>query len=292
MQIQKKLALAYFRWTKKQYQNPQQNLFFSNEGLPDRIDIADFKTLTKQLGLSASAETIFTELTQREESFAENNIQLLLPEDKAYPPNLRSNIDGAPTLCVQGTLTLKNPFLTVVGSRIPSLDSLRWMRLELAFALKQKNITLISGAARGIDQEAHELALTNDIPTLAFLPCGIDYLYPDSFSKYKPLILEQGGAIISGFAPWEKMRKSFFHQRNKWMVAMSDAILVIEANRGGGSWMTGFLALKESVSTGIVPVHPLSSWGLGNNDLLRDSLAFPIRDGQDILSLLPSTPNK
>lgn len=292
MQIQKKMALAYFRWTEKQYQSPQQNLFFTGTGLPDRIDSADFKSLIKQLGLSSSASILFDELVKREESFLENNIHLLFPEDETYPTNLKVEADGAPILCVQGALPLINPFLTVVGSRVPSLDSLRWMRLELAFALKKNNISLISGAARGIDQEAHELALTNDVPTLAFLPCGIDYIYPDSFLKYKELIIEQGGAVISGFAPWAKMRKSFFHQRNKWMVAISDLVLVIEANRGGGSWMTGKLALENGRQTAIVPVHPLSSWGLGNNDLLHDGKAHVLRDGQDILSLLSATSKK
>lgn len=225
-------------------------------------------------------------LIQLEESFRQRNIQLLFPGDEDYPLTARDHVEHKPIFCVQGTIPKNLPCFTVVGRRTPSVESIRWMKHEFAlFLKKRKDVVIVSGAARGVDQEAHELALIHKVPTLAFLPCGIDYTYPDSFQMMREKIIAGGGAVISGFAPWEKMQKAFFHQRNRWMVEMSDLVIVVEAQKGGGSLLTGRFALECQKEVRTLPVHPSSSWGLGNNDLLAEG-GYVLRDWMDLDSLL------
>ena len=277
MQIQNKTAIAYFRW------RFDQTLHLKD--FPDQLDVFDFAEKLLKLKIAADVPSSFEELIKVEERFKEKGIQIALPEEKSYPYKLRDGIERAPVLCYQGSLSVEAPFLTVVGSRKPSSDSLCWMRLELAQLLKQQKLVVVSGAARGVDQEAHDLALAYHVPTWAFLPCGMDHIYPDSFSRMKNMIISQGGAVISGFPPWVQMHKSFFHQRNRWMVALCDAVLVVEAQTGGGSLLSGRLAMGMGKNTGAIPVHPFSTWGLGNNNLIYDG-ATMMRDHKDLSSLL------
>ena len=278
MQIHNRMIHAYFCWSGQKH--------FKND-LPERVDIFDFKQKIAQLNLDRDALMVFDLLAQKEEQFAEKNIQLVFPKDVDYPQILSEHIEHLPVFCVQGSWPKPSAnFLTVVGCRQPSVDSLRWMKHELPEALKIENLVLISGAARGVDQAAHEMALACKVPTLAFLPCGIDHIYPDSFLRLKQQVLDEGGAVVSGFPPWDKMTKVFFHQRNRWMVSLADLVLVVESHRGGGSWLSGRLALEQGVSVATVPVHPFSPWGLGNNDLLYCSHTEMVRDGFDLRSLL------
>lgn len=278
MQIHNRTVQAYFWWSTQR--------FFSND-LPDQVDVFDFKEKASQLKWTIDSARVFDILVKREEQFFEKNIHLLFPGDENYPKILSQHIEKLPVFSVQGKWpSLSSIFLAVVGCRQPSGDSLKWLRQELPEALKKENLVLISGAARGIDQIAHEMALTCKVPTLAFLPCGIDHTYPESFLRLKQQVLDDGGAVVSGFAPWEKMTKVFFHRRNKWMVSLADLVFVVESHRGGGSWLSGRLALEQGVPVTALPVHPLSEWGLGNNDLLYCNQAEMIRDGSDLKSLL------
>lgn len=281
MQIHKDLALAYFWWSDQQ---------ILSDDLPDQVDIFDFKQKARQHGFAINANEAFDQLLRREQQFQEQNIHVITPSHENYPHKIGLCTETKPIFCVQGVWPKKEKkFLTVVGCRRPSYESLRWMRYEMPEALKIKDLIVVSGAARGIDQEAHDLAIATDVPTLAFLPCGIDHVYPESFLRIKQQVLDQGGGLVSGFAPWDKMRKAFFHQRNRWMIALANFTFVVESHRGGGTWLSAQLALEHSVPIGTIPVHPLSSWGLGNNDLLHCSNTYLIRDGKDLNFLLSSS---
>lgn len=280
MQIQNRTLQAYYWWSTARY--------FEND-LPEQVDVFDFKSKVLELGWQIDTASVFDLMAKREEDFAKKDIRILLPQDFNYPKILSLHIEKLPVFCVQGKWPDNSAtILTVVGVRQPSVDSLRWLTHEMPEVLKKQNLVLISGAARGIDQAAHETALICQIPTLAFLPCGIDHTYPESFLRLKQQVLDEGGGIVSGFPPWSKMTKVFFHQRNKWMVSLADLVFVVESRRGGGSWLSGRLALEQGVRVATLPVHPLSPWGLGNNDLLYCSHAELIRDGSDLKSLLAS----
>lgn len=281
MQISKHMIRAYFHW------KYQQTL--SAQALPENMDYFDFKDKLVEHKVSCDMQTDFSHISRLEEFYLNQNIRLVFPEDMGYPLNLRVRTDEPPILSVHGQIPSDLKFMTIVGCRNPSVESLKWMRLELPLLFRKGSATIVSGAARGIDQEAHEIALACQCPTLAFLPCGIEFIYPESFLRLRQAVIDHGGAIISGFAPWKKMHKSFFHRRNQWMVDISDQVLVVEAQRGGGSWLTGSLALKQGREVASIPVHPLSCWGLGNNDLLFHPDVKLVRDANDLSWLLFST---
>ena len=71
--------------------------------------------------------------------------------------------------------------VAVVGARAATSYGLH-MAGELATGLADRGITVVSGAAIGIDGAAHRGALAVDGPTVAVLACGIDRAYPPSTS--------------------------------------------------------------------------------------------------------------
>ncbi len=174
------------------------------------------------------------------------------------------------------------PTLSVVGSRTPLRETCLWMQRELGHFLRDNEICVVSGGARGVDQWAHRLAMDFGRPTVCVLPSGLLDPYPPNFSEaIGNRILKEGGALVSTFPLREAMRKSHFHIRNRWICGFSHTTFVVEANRRSGSWLTARLARDEGREVATLPVFPHSSQGLGNLDLIHDG-AQMIRDASDL----------
>ncbi|MDE0092757.1 MAG: DNA-processing protein DprA, partial [Oligoflexia bacterium] len=107
--------------------------------------------------------------------------QLLSPNHPAYPNQFLEFFENAPIFLVLGDLAFQNNFLpiTFVGSRKADELVLNWMDFYLPSLIKEKQICIVSGGARGIDQKAHKIAIRSQNPTLCFLPSGLYHFYPD-----------------------------------------------------------------------------------------------------------------
>lgn len=179
----------------------------------------------------------------------------------------------------------ENITLAVVGSRTPMRDTLLWMQREFSAFLRECQVTVVSGGARGIDQWAHRLALDYRRPTVCVYPSGLLNPYPPGFEALADRIVDQGGALISTFGLEQGMRKDFFHIRNRWIAGLSGATFVVEANRRSGSALSARLALEEGREVATLPVFPMSAQGLGNLQLLNDGATL-IRDSVDLEALV------
>ena len=68
---------------------------------------------------------------------------------------------------------------------------------DLAYGLAQRSVTVISGAAYGIDGFAHRGALGGNGFTVAVLACGVDVAYPAGHTELLARIADTG-AVIAG----------------------------------------------------------------------------------------------
>ena len=213
-----------------------------------------------------------------------HKVCLSVPGDEDYPfqgleePPLLVSYMGSP--CWKERLCL-----SIVGSREPGSDSLLWMETYLPPLLKQRELTIVSGGARGVDQKAHGVSLQMAQPTLSILPSGLGQFYPKSFQIWLPHILAHGGAIISSFSPHCKIHKYHFYKRNRLIAGVSKAVLIIEARRKSGSLLTAKHALDLGKPIGSVPGSPVDEKALGNLDLIADG-AVMIRDDKDLYAFL------
>lgn len=176
------------------------------------------------------------------------------------------------------------PLIGVVGSREPQEISYSWMSQHLLEFLKMANCGLVSGGARGIDQNAHEMAILAGRPTLVVLPSGLRRVYPSSLQERLVKWGDSGVTLVSEYPLFSEMRKHCFHHRNRLISGFSEILLVIEARRKSGTLMSAGLAAQQGTPVAVVPAHPSMINLLGNLDLWLDG-AQPVRDAQDLVML-------
>ncbi len=192
-----------------------------------------------------------------------------------YPNCFYAMMDAPLILTVIGHKPwMQNPCLSVVGSRKPTADSLKWMDQELGAFVAQEKPVITSGGAFGIDQAAHALALRKKNPTMAILPSGLGAIYPEVFKDWTNTIVETGGSLISEYPLQQKMAKGFFHHRNRLIAHIGVATLVVQAALKSGTLMTGHLAAEAGRPLWVLPGHPLQSAYLGNLKLLQEGASL------------------
>lgn len=134
-------------------------------------------------------------------------------------------------------------FLTVVGSRAMTRYGQEACQ-KLISGLAGYPISIVSGLALGVDTCAHKAALDAGLHTLAMPGSGLndEVLYPRSNRAFAKEILKAGGCLISEYAPDQASHIHYFPERNRLMVGLADAVLVIEAGEKSGTLITARLA--------------------------------------------------
>ncbi|QGP57435.1 DNA protecting protein DprA (plasmid) [Piscirickettsia salmonis] len=172
------------------------------------------------------------------------SIVMLFRGQDEFPLSLRS-IDDCPFwIFVQGNKEIlhKNG-VAVVGTRKASDDGIFLTKLVVS-SLVNKNIPIVSGLAKGIDQVAHFEAIKFGIPTIAVLGAGILVDYPKGTSELRNSIIEGGGCIITEYLPKQSYSSENFVRRNRIQAALSYVLVPTEWNIKSGTSHTVDYAYK------------------------------------------------
>jgi DNA processing protein len=218
----------------------------------------------------------------------ERGLKLLLPED--FPLLLREIPDAPKQLRVRGELpSFERKWLAVVGSRTMSPYG-KQVCEHLIAGLSGYPIVIVSGLAFGVDAQAHQSALDVGLPTVAVPGSGLDWevLYPKSNARLAHDILDAGGALVSEEKPDAKTMEHMFPKRNRIMVGLSHATLVIEAREKSGSLITAKLATEYNRDLLVVPGSIFSAGSAGTHQFLRLG-ATAVTSPQDVLQALGIT---
>ena len=173
--------------------------------------------------------------------------------------------------------------ISIVGSRKMSVYS-KNLILRLARALSDADFCVVSGAAIGCDIVAHEGAFPN---TIAVFGNGLDQIYPAQNAAMIGKIYERSLAL-SEYEDGVSARGFQFLQRNRIVVALSEALIVAQAEPRSGSLQSARLAREMGVPVYVLP-HRMDE-SAGTNDLLAKSQARLIADfGEFVASLAPQT---
>lgn len=125
-------------------------------------------------------------------------VRYLVPGDAEWPVGV-DDLPGPPIgLFVRGPLSLSEATqraIGIVGARAASSYGVQ-VATELAAGVVDRQATVVSGAAFGIDAAAHRGALGANGPTIAVLACGLDRPYPPAHTALIDRIGEVG-AIVS-----------------------------------------------------------------------------------------------
>jgi DNA processing protein len=201
-----------------------------------------------------------------------------------YPERLRRLVDAPTLLLVRG-----NPALllvravAMVGARACSHYG-RSVARELAAGAARGGLLVVSGLARGIDAAAHEAALEAGGASLAFLPCGIEQVYPPSHRRLASALATRG-AVVSEFPVGTPPRRPYFPLRNRLISALSEAVIVVEARIASGTLVTARHAANQGVDVLAVPGSVRSPTSAGPHLLLRDGAGI-VTSAADLLEAL------
>lgn len=200
-----------------------------------------------------------------------------------YPASLAAIYDPPPVLFYRGSLASGARRVAIVGAR-GATPSGRSLARDLARGLSAQGIEVVSGLARGIDGSAHEGALSSPSTTLAVLGSSVDIIYP---GEHKALAarIEARGAVISELPPGTPPAASQFPTRNRIIVGLSEAVIMVEAGSRSGALITARLALEEGRDVLAVPGRPAEPLAYGPNLMIRDGATL-IRGLQDVLEHL------
>ncbi len=185
-------------------------------------------------------------------------IQIITILDPEYPLLLKEIPAPPPLLYVRGRIAaLSATLLGVVGTRQPTPYG-KTVTEILMRPVTRTGIGIVSGLALGIDGLAHTIALTERVPTVAVLGCGVDRIYPWQNHGLAEQIIAAGGAVISEFPLGAAPKREHFPQRNRIISGLSPAVLIVEAGEKSGALITAKYAVDQNREVLAVP-GPITS---------------------------------
>ena len=154
-------------------------------------------------------------------------------------------------------------------------------------------ISIVSGLALGVDTCAHKAALAAGLHTLALPGSGLDddVLYPRSNRLFAKEILQAGGGFLSEYASDTLSRVHFFPERNRLMVGIADAVLVIEAGQKSGTLITARLASEYNRDLLCIPHRIADPHSFGPHLFIRLGAAL-VSESIHILEALHIPPRE
>lgn len=213
-------------------------------------------------------------------------VRVVIPGDDEWPLGL-DQLDCPPIcLYVRGSsdLGITEGSVAVVGSRAATAYGLR-VAADLGESLVQRGVTVVSGAAFGIDAAAHRGALAGGGPTIAVLARGLDRAYPQAHEGLLREIASDGAVVSELPVGWAPYRQRFI-ARNRLIAAMSVGTVVVEAGLRSGSLNTAKEARKLVRHVAAVPGPVTSVQSAGCHKLLRETDATLVTDVAEVLDLM------
>lgn len=179
------------------------------------------------------------------------------------------------------TLKASGESVSLVGSRTVTNYG-NWATYEIAEALCELGVAVVSGGALGVDSVAHRAALRNKGVTVAIMAGGLFNNYPAANAELFDQI-SQSGILLSEMTPEARPTRWRFLQRNRLIAALGRAVIVTEAGYRSGSINTVNHALELDRPVFALPGQINSPNSAGCNRLISEGKAEPIIDIEQLL---------
>jgi len=217
---------------------------------------------------------------------------LLLSGDAAVPDSL-AELDRPPVaLYWRGRGSLwphlgHRRSVAVVGTRRPSLHGLTMAR-TIGAALAEAGWPVLSGLAEGIDGAAHGGCLAVGGAPVGVLGTPLGRAYPLHHAALQRQVAREG-LLVSELAEGGTVRPGSFAARNRLLVAMAAAVVVVECPVASGALHSAELAWQLELPLWVVPADAGRASALGSNRLLARG-ATPLLHPADLIGQLGRGP--
>ncbi|WP_341719556.1 DNA-protecting protein DprA [Micromonospora sp. FIMYZ51] len=223
--------------------------------------------------------------------------RVVIPGDEEWPmtveqlrtlhlPDARRRVDRetAPPLCfwVRGPWPLAEILdrsVAVVGARAATAYGAH-VATGLGYGLADRDWTVVSGGAFGIDAAAHRGALNAGGRTVAVLACGLDRPYPMGNTAMFDRIADTG-LLVSEWPPGAEPLRPRFLIRNRVIAAGTKGTVLVEAAARSGATQTTRRAIALRRPAMVVPGPVTSAMSVGAHELLREEPATRLVTGLD-----------
>lgn len=214
-----------------------------------------------------------------------NHIRCLYFRDEHYPERLKHCIDGPILLFQRGNINIKNqPVISIVGSRKITSNGIAFCE-KLVEDLAIYNPIIVSGFAYGTDITAQKAALKHNLQTIGCLAHGLNQIYPKAHQKYMADIENHGG-FFTDFWSSDVFDRTNFLKRNRIIAGISQATIVIESAKKGGSLVTADIANSYNRDVFAVPGRVTDKMSEGCNNLIKFQKAHLLSNPLDIPVML------
>jgi DNA processing protein len=200
--------------------------------------------------------------------------------DPDYPSRLRDSPYAPASLSTRGGSLEADVVVAIVGSRRAKPGAVRFTR-RLSATLARAGAVVVSGGARGIDAAAHEGALEAGGRTWVVAATGHAQCFPAEHARLFEAVEQGPGAMLWPFdaphpppprSPGSKRARSFrsaFPARNRILVTLADAVIVVQAGAASGALNAASWAIRLERPLWVAPSAPWTKGFAGSRQLLR-----------------------
>ncbi len=213
--------------------------------------------------LSSGKDNLLENGRKAVQQMSSQDIRFVVKGHSDYPESLLRLQEPPRWLFVQGNVSIlkSQSIIAVVGTRSATIDGQRLAYL-CASQLAKKNVVVLSGLAKGIDEKAHLGSTDYFGQSIAILGFGLDSSSSWQTNQLWKKILDTDGAIISEYFPGESATKQSFLMRNRLQAALSKVVIPVECptlESGTGA------TIRRAIAVG-TPVIGVTSSGNGVNE--------------------------
>lgn len=222
---------------------------------------------------------------EQELAFCEKHkMQVLTPNDEAYPYRLKNCPDAPIALYYRGTTDLNAQHIVcIIGTRkctVYGQDLIHRFVKEL----KQEcpDAIIVSGLAYGVDIHAHRSAIENDLETIGVVAHGLDMIYPSLHRETAKRMVCHGG-LLTEYPIQTRIEKRNFLQRNRIVAGISDACILPESASHGGGLVTCRISMEYGRQVYAFPGPVGAEFSEGCHKLIRNNQAQLITSAKDFI---------
>ncbi|GAB94645.1 DNA processing protein [Kineosphaera limosa NBRC 100340] len=213
--------------------------------------------------------------------------RIIVPNDPQWPTGVNDLAAPPHVLWVRGSADLRaacERSVAIVGARAATMYGEK-IASRIAHDVAARGVSVVSGAAYGIDAAAHRGALSADGSTIAVLACSVERAYPAGHRDLLETIAARG-LVVSELPPGCAPLRHRFLERNRLIATMTRGTLVVEAGLRSGSRNTARTAGEHLRVVMAVPGPVTSPSSAGCHAMIRDEQAMLVTDADEVMELI------
>jgi DNA processing protein len=264
-------VVAWHQWIKADLALKRGDAILNEFGGPTEFFAAG-EAAWRQFGCSEGERKRLSAIgplsTEEHDLLTDPDLTIISNRSPAYPQLLRQAAGVPAAYYCRGIAPDPDTLcVAIAGTRHASpsgLSAAEFFARELA----RLGVTVVTGGSHGIEAMAIRAAADAGGQCVVALPCGPDSTYPEDHWRLFRTVSERG-AVISTFPMGMRPLNPNYARRNRFIAAMSAAVLIVEAPRGSGSLTVANFANEDGRQVFVVPGSYTAPTFEGNHDLVR-----------------------